>query len=280
VNDIFVLQWKKQRLESYNQILLNQRVVQAHTDNEANRHGKILKGLAPEFSKATSVEAVEQIFSLLSPVYVEVITSWVPRDKCKDPTKWGQAIGKVLSDLKPEILQDPGLFATIVNPDLMDIELSRSLRLDEAIDRKIKRLMQVKTAKQIFPSMTKTANSEPKLINPPRDADRQSARITEDEQYPATHAEIAIVPESDGGEDRFERKYDPDVKGTLIIEGDSDLSRPNMMEKEHPDPEHAKVEILAKPLPGTLREMRDFSVLYDRLCERDGWARVGLARCL
>jgi hypothetical protein len=42
--------------------------------------------------------------------------------------------------------------------------LARSDRIDEAIDRTIKRLMQVKTAKQIFPEM-RNARAEPKLIN-------------------------------------------------------------------------------------------------------------------
>jgi hypothetical protein len=39
--------------------------------------------------------------------------------------------------------------------------------MDEAIDRTIKRLMQVKTAKQIFPQMRRNASVGSKLINFP-----------------------------------------------------------------------------------------------------------------
>jgi hypothetical protein len=152
-----------------------------------------LKNLGPEFSNATGVEAVEKILSRLSPVYGEVITSWVPREKCKDLTQWGQAIGKFLSDLKPEgPLEGADLFAEIVNPDLMEKEISRSIRLEEAIDRKIKRIMQVKAAKQIFPNMRKNAVSEPRLINAGASSDAQLPAIIESERISAAHPVIIV----------------------------------------------------------------------------------------
>ena len=71
------------------------------------------------------------------------------------------------------------LFAAIVDPGLMEIEIARSGRLDEAIDRTIKRLMQVKAAKQVFPNMRKPAKPEPKLISAPENAAAQPALVFE-----------------------------------------------------------------------------------------------------
>jgi hypothetical protein len=196
VDELVALLWKKQRMNRYDQIRLQQRVAQIHFENDVNRHRTNLKNLAAEFNGATSVEVVEQIFSRLSPVYVEIITSWIPLEKCKEKTQWGQNISKFLSDLKPDSpLEGPALFAAMVNPDLMEAEISRSMRLDEAIDRKIKRIMQVKTAKQIFPSMRKNVKPEPKLINASASADPQPPAIGVDEQKPTAPTEILVSAE-------------------------------------------------------------------------------------
>jgi hypothetical protein len=69
----------------------------------------------------------------------------------------------------------------------MEIEISRSDRLDEAIDRKIKRIMQVKAAKQILANMRKNAKPEPKLINAPASTEGQPAVMSENEPKPATN---------------------------------------------------------------------------------------------
>jgi hypothetical protein len=166
VDRLVALYWRKQRLERYEHSSLQQRVDQIHQKNEVARHRQNLKNWAPEFSGAASVEAVESILSGFSPSYRQVITSWVPRDPAQDGAQWGPAIGAYLLRLKPDDqLEGPAKFIAIVNPDLMELELARSDRVDEAIDRTIKRLMQVKTAKQVFPSMRKNAPAEPKLIN-------------------------------------------------------------------------------------------------------------------
>ena len=101
VDELFMLRWKKRRMDQYDQILLRRRAAQLHCKNDINRHRKNLKSFAAEFSNATSVEAVEQILYLLSPLYISVITSRVPREKFEDPTEWGPAIGKFLLDFKP-----------------------------------------------------------------------------------------------------------------------------------------------------------------------------------
>lgn len=54
----------------------------------------------------------------------------------------------------------------MVDPNFIEKDMERSDRMDEAIDRMIKRLKQIKTAKQIFPKMRNT-KTEPKLIDVP-----------------------------------------------------------------------------------------------------------------
>src|SRR6202022_3553316 len=139
--------------------------------SEAGRHGKNLKDLASEFSCAESFEAVEQILSILSPYYVSILKYWVPLEKCEDPARWGAAIAKYLSNLKPgDQLEDSDKFMAIVDPDMIETELDRSDRLGDKIDRTIKRLLQIKLAKQISRGM-RIHQPEPKLINPPARSD-------------------------------------------------------------------------------------------------------------
>jgi hypothetical protein len=64
-------------------------------------------------------------------------------------------------------LEGPAKFIAILDPDLVEANMARSDRIDEAIDRTIKRLMQVKTAKQIFPQMRRNAGADAKLVNVP-----------------------------------------------------------------------------------------------------------------
>jgi hypothetical protein len=156
VDRLVLLYWRKERLERYEHLSLQQRVSQIETQSEINRHRKNLHNLADEFGAATNEEAVAKIFTLLSPWYVDIITSKVPRESCKDSSEWGPLIAKSLSRFDcDESLEGTGKLTAILNPELMEAELERSNRLDEAIDRTIKRLMQVKTAKQVFPTMRK-----------------------------------------------------------------------------------------------------------------------------
>jgi hypothetical protein len=166
VDRLVALYWRKQRLERYEHLSLQQQLDQIHQKNEVNRHRQNLKNLGIEFGAASSIEVVERILSRLSPFYTDMIIGWVPRETCQDPAQWGKAISAHLSRMQPEDqLEGPAKFIAIVNPDSLEHELARSDRVDESIDRTIKRLMQVKTAKQVFPNMRRTAKADPKLIN-------------------------------------------------------------------------------------------------------------------
>jgi hypothetical protein len=236
VDDLCKLRWKKQRMDRYDQICLRQRHAEFRKQNNVNFRRSILKGLGAEFSEAASVEVVEQIISRLSPSYAQSILEGVPREKCKDPAQWGQEIGKVLSKLEVEDqLEGPDLFAAIVNPDLMAAEISRSDRLDEAIDRKIKQIMQVKASKQVFPSMRKNARSEPKLINPPARADRLPAVVSENKPEPATQTEIAVRANSNAEKEAFPDESPVVTEGVRIVEG-GPAAVQNMRKNVRPEP--------------------------------------------
>jgi hypothetical protein len=253
VEDLCVLRWKKRRLDQYHQTRLQQRHAQVREQNYVHLHRSNLKDLGAEFSEAASVEVVEQILSRLSRPYAETITGWVPREKCQDPTQWGQEIGKFLSNLEVEdVLEDSDMFAAIVHPDSMAAEILRSERLDEAIDRKIKRLMQVKTAKQVFPSMRKNVRPEPKLINPPASADRQPIVVSEGAPEPATQTEIAVSANSNAEKGAITDQSPVVTDGIRIDEGDavdaggSASVLPDVTEKEHLDIERVKVDFFLR----------------------------------
>jgi hypothetical protein len=263
VEDLCKLLWKKRRLDQYDQIRLKQRKDYFYGRNYGNKHRSNLKDLAEEFNEATSVEATEAVLSQLSPIYVACITKWVPRENCTDPTQWGPAIGKYLSDLKAEDpLKGPDLFAAIVDPRLMEAEILRSDRLDEAIDRKIQQLLKVKTAKHVFPNMRKNTKSEPKLINAPASADQQPVLIDQNEPKPAADTG-SIVPAKSGTEKEvLTAQSGVVVQGTLIDEG---KSAPAEAEKLQFGIAHAKVDFFAKPAPTPVEELQRFSALCERV---------------
>jgi hypothetical protein len=137
-----------------------------------------------------------------------VINQCVPRDKCTDPAKWGQEIGACLSKVKQvDPLKGADLFAAIVDPGLMEIEIARTGRLDEAMDRTIKRIMHLKAAKQVFPNMRKHAKSEPKLISAPESAAPQPALVFEKQLKPSQ----AVMP--------AEQEAKNSAEGGVVIEG-------------------------------------------------------------
>jgi hypothetical protein len=139
VDELTALRWKKRRMAQYDQILLRQRNTKIRENNEVYRHRRNLRNLGAKFSEAANAEEAEEILSSLSQFYKEIIESGVPREKCEDPKLWPQDVGQYLSNLKSEDpVEGPNLFAAIVNPDLIELEIARSDRLDEAIDRKIK----------------------------------------------------------------------------------------------------------------------------------------------
>jgi hypothetical protein len=167
VGRLVELYWRKQRLDRYEHSKLQQRVQQIRQDNESSREIEGLKNWAPKFNDATSLEEVDKILLKIDDVYADTIEKRVPYDEAPDAAPRGPAIARYLSNIQPiDRLEGAARFIAIVDPDLIENDMARSDRIDEAIDRTIKRLMQVKMAKQIFPKM-RNAKAESKLINTP-----------------------------------------------------------------------------------------------------------------
>lgn len=74
-----------------------------------------------------------------------------------DQTKLGAAIGKfIASGLQSRLpVEGAEQLTAVFHAGLFEVEMGRSERVAEAIDRTIKRLMQVKAAKQMLRGMTK-----------------------------------------------------------------------------------------------------------------------------
>ena len=107
-----------------------------------------------------SVEQVEAVLARLDPIYMNTIRNRSPFKTGDDPKTWGLKIAESLLAWKPEPrYEQADEFIAILNLDEFDTALDRIERLDAMIDRTIKRLMQLKTMKQMHSRL------EPKLID-------------------------------------------------------------------------------------------------------------------
>jgi hypothetical protein len=154
------LLWRKRRLECREQIALQQRLKKLRAENENSRHVEEIRSFAALFSAATSVEQVEAALASLIPLYSNTIRKRWPFLPGDDPQKWGGEIAEGLSDWKPAPRHEQADgFVAVIDLDEADAALGRIERLDAMIDRTIKRLMQLKTMKQMCGRL------EPKLID-------------------------------------------------------------------------------------------------------------------
>jgi len=159
VRTLLDLRWRRRRLDCYDQITMQKQLNEIREDNETSREIEKLAAVASEFEGADTVEKVEVIFSGLDPGYSEVIRSHWPLEAGADPVAWGSKMRADLARRTTVRLEGPDQFIKIFDPDTFDDDLARIERLDAMIDRTIKRLIQVKTMKQMH------ARLEPKLID-------------------------------------------------------------------------------------------------------------------
>jgi hypothetical protein len=160
VRTLLDLRWRRRRLDCYERITTQKRLNEIREDNKNSRDLEYVAAFAPEFKEADSVEKVEAILSRLPPGYGEAILSNFPFEVGAEPATWGFKIGEALAQWEPKIRHEGAdEFAEIFDLDTFDDDLARMERLDAMIDRTIKRLMQVKTMKQMHSRL------EPKLIN-------------------------------------------------------------------------------------------------------------------
>jgi hypothetical protein len=180
VQTILDLLWRRRRLDRHGQITTQQRLDEISEANDRSRHIDVLLSLAPEFNEAKTAEQVEAMLAHLDPLYSTTILEYWPLQTGEDAGAWGPKIAAgLVSTWKPEPrCEGDDAFLAVVDLDAFDISLARVERLDAMIDRTIKRLMQVKTMKQMYGRL------EPKLINlsateNPRSLDGTNNRSTE-----------------------------------------------------------------------------------------------------
>ena len=160
VQTLLDLRWRRRRLDCHEQITIQKRLDKIREENETSRHIENLRSFASEFNEATSVEKVEALLAPLSSLYSNTIRNRWPLQTGEGPNTWGPKIAKSLLSWKPAPRHEQAdEFIAIVDLEEFDMALARIERLDAQIDRTIKRLMQVKTMKQMFGRL------EPKLIN-------------------------------------------------------------------------------------------------------------------
>lgn len=160
VETLLNLRWRRRRLECHEQIVMQQRLDKIREANEHSHHVDNLRSFAPEFAKASTVEQVEAVLASVSPIYSNTIRLDWPFKTGDDPQRWGLKIAEGLLAWKPEPRSEQSdEFIRTLDLEEFDKSLDRIERLDANIDRTIRRLMHLKTTKQMYSQL------EPKLID-------------------------------------------------------------------------------------------------------------------
>jgi hypothetical protein len=169
VGTLVDLLWRRRRLDLLERFNLQKRLDQVREGNERGRHVQNLRALASDFGQADSVEKVETLLGLMCPMYRNTVLRDTPRKEEEDPSTWGPKIAKaLLAWVQPARHLEAEEFIATFDLAAFDASLARIERLDAMIDRTIKRLMQIKTMKQMYGRL------EPKLISVIESKDTQA----------------------------------------------------------------------------------------------------------
>ena len=160
VKALIELLWRRRQLDRYEKISTQKRLDRVRKDNEESRHIENLKTFASEFNAASTLEQVNTVLSKLSSLYCNTIRLHWPLREGDDPDKWGAGIASGLSSWKaPARHEGADEFLETIDPEeVFDRSLGRIERLDAMIDRTIKRLVQIRTMKQMYSRL------QPKLV--------------------------------------------------------------------------------------------------------------------
>lgn len=154
------LRWRRRRLDCHDRLTTQKRLKEIRNDNKTSRHVENLRSWASEFEEATDVEKVEALLDRLISLYSNTIRQNWPLKTGEDPNTWGSKIAKGLTYYAAVPRHEQAdEFVEAFDLDRFDGDLARIERLDAMIERTTKRLMQVKTMKQMHDRL------EPKLIN-------------------------------------------------------------------------------------------------------------------
>jgi hypothetical protein len=158
VERLAVLRWERDRVYRYEQMKMEKRQAELNSLVEFANFDRKLRSLVPEFQKARTVKEVEGLLSELEDAGIQIGKQW-PLEKCDDPEKWGRIIAEGLT-LPPyhEEFHGRDVFFKLVEEFPIIERLERLERIDVMIDRTIKRLLQLKTMKQMHREL------EPKVM--------------------------------------------------------------------------------------------------------------------
>ncbi len=159
VRTLLDLRWRRRRLDCYDQITMQKQLNEIRENNERSHHIEEISEVVSEFECADTVEKVEAIFSALHPDDSDLIRSLWPFEAGADPAAWGTKMREDVARWTRKRHEGPDEFVKVFDLDTFDDDLARIERLDAMIERTIKRLMQIKTMKQMHRQL------EPKLIN-------------------------------------------------------------------------------------------------------------------
>ena len=97
------LLWRRRRLDRDEQIKMQKRLDVVRVVNETSHHIENLRGHVSEFNEAKTLEQVEAMLSLLSPLYRNTIRRRWPLREGDDPNTWGPRIASGLSAWIPPV---------------------------------------------------------------------------------------------------------------------------------------------------------------------------------
>jgi hypothetical protein len=159
VRTLLDLLWRRGRLQVYEQIELQTRLEDIRATNERSYNFAYLKLFANDFNEAKSAAEVEGVLTKIHPTCRPIIESNYPLAADEEPTKWGARIATAMSYWRiAERYEAADEFIQAIDLEKFDAHLARCERLDAAIERTMKRLLQLKAHKQMHRGL------EPKLI--------------------------------------------------------------------------------------------------------------------
>ena len=167
VDTLTKLMWRRRRVDEYWQLKTAQQKKSIESTNANSDKIVKLRATIPAFKNAKSVEEVELVLAEWHPSWMEVLESTCPREKCEDLTKWGSQIAAELEKMEPpKKFEGADQFVKIVSSIVViDEEWITLERIDAAIDRVIKSLVQIKSIKQILPGNMMPKATPQKLTN-------------------------------------------------------------------------------------------------------------------
>jgi hypothetical protein len=162
VHTLLDLLWRHRRLSSFEKLEAQQKLDSIHQQNDISDFADALRRLVPDFEKATSKELVDEVLATLAQEEREAILHKWPLGKDEDPKGWGARIAKGLQGWKYEKRTGRAEFLAMHDQSDLDVAIIRRERLDAKIEQTVKRLVQLKAAKQAHRQL------EPKVITSAR----------------------------------------------------------------------------------------------------------------